>query len=221
VRTASIEDAAMVAALIADAFDALPVSQWLVPDDARRTRILRRVFSIHVEHAVTHGLMHVVADRHVPRGLTAAAVWFPDGAGTPPPTGYSERLGQAAGPWVERFRTLDAVMQTGHPNSHHHHLAFLAVDPTRQGEGLGSALLAHHHAVLDETHVPAYLEASSQHSRDLYTRRGYRPHGAPLSFPGGPDTGMWPMWREPKPTLNPLDADRANGSYDADAGGRD
>lgn len=196
------QDVDAVAALIADAFTPLPTSRWLVVDDGRslkRARVLRKVFTIHVGHAVEYGLVLVIADPAVPHQIAAAAVWFPDGAGTPPPADYDDRLTYAAGPWVERFRTLDAVMRAAHPGYRHQHLAFLAVDPARQGIGLGTALLRHHHHTLDHDRTPAYLEASSQTSRDLYTRHGYHPIGVPIALPGGPDPAMWPMWREPRP----------------------
>jgi GNAT superfamily N-acetyltransferase len=75
----------------------------------------------------------------------------------------------------------------------------LAVRPGQQGQGTGSMLLAAHHAALDRDRIPAYLEAASQRSRDLYLRHGYQPWpGAPYHLPGG-GPPMWPMWRDPQP----------------------
>ncbi|HEX5493068.1 MAG TPA: GNAT family N-acetyltransferase [Mycobacteriales bacterium] len=87
------------------------------------------------------------------------------------------------------------MFEAHHPSEPHHYLAFLAVRPERQGAGLGSALLRHHHARLDRTGVAAYLEASSPRSRELYLRHGYRPRGEPFTVPDG--TPFWPMWRTP------------------------
>ncbi|GAB3958082.1 hypothetical protein GCM10027614_74860 [Micromonospora vulcania] len=86
------------------------------------------------------------------------------------------------------------MFAANHPHTDHHHLAFLATRPDRQGQGLGTALLEHHHAWLDEAGMPGYLEASSPRSRDLYARNGYRT-GEPFRVPDG--TPFWPMWREP------------------------
>ena len=90
---------------------------------------------------------------------------------------------------------LDALFDQHHPTDPHHHLAFLAVHPDQQGQGLGSALLADYHARLDQRGVAAYLEASCERNRDLYLRHGYRPMGEPFRLPDGPP--MWPMWRPP------------------------
>jgi predicted N-acetyltransferase YhbS len=79
----------------------------------------------------------------------------------------------------------------------HHYLAFLAVRPSRQCRGIGSALLDRHHARLDDAGVPAYLEANHPRNRELYLRHGYRDR-AEIQLPdGGP--AVWPMWREPRP----------------------
>ena len=47
--------------------------------------------------------------------------------------------------------------------------------------------------------MPAYLEASSPRSRDLYAQHGYLA-GEPFRVPDG--TPFWPMWREPVGSLN-------------------
>jgi predicted N-acetyltransferase YhbS len=92
------------------------------------------------------------------------------------------------------YGTVDVTTETITP---HHYLAFLGVAPELQGHGIGSGLLNHHHARLDAQGLPAYLEASTERSRDLYLRHGYTLTGdAPLVLPdNGPP--IWPMWREP------------------------
>ncbi|HEX4813997.1 MAG TPA: GNAT family N-acetyltransferase [Nonomuraea sp.] len=184
VRTAAPEDAAAVAELIATAFAQLKVAAYLVPERRERHKIMTANVQIFVEHAVEHGEVHLVEDG------TAAAVWFPRTAPLPEPRDYDRRLVQATGSWVDRFRALDALFEAHHPAEPHHHLAFLAVHPDHQNQGLGSALLRHHH---DRTGgAAAYLEASSAGSRDLYARHGYRAR-EPFALPDG--TLFWPMWR--------------------------
>lgn len=182
-------DGGWIAGLIGEAFHPLAVACWLVPDPDLRARVLPANFRIIVEHALTYGEAHVTDDR------SAVAVWFPRDAGPlPAPDAYEQRLAAACGSATGRFQILDELFDQHHPEAPHHHLAFLAVRPGRQGRGLGSMLLAHHHAVLDDTATPAYLEASSQENRDLYLRHGYQP-GAPFHLPDR--TPMWPMWRPP------------------------
>jgi GNAT superfamily N-acetyltransferase len=163
------------------------VAAWLVADPARRSRVLLDVFRIHVEHAMTAGWTWIAGDQ------TGIAVWLPGGA--PPPPDHDRRLDAAAGPYVPRFRALDAAFERHHPREPHHYLAFLAVAPALQGLGVGSALLAWQHRVLDRGGMPAYLEASSVASRRLYLRHGYRDHGPAIDLPDGPR--VWPMRRLP------------------------
>ncbi len=179
----------LVAERIAEAFLVLDAPRWLVPDEDQREKVLAGQFEILVDHAMRHGLVFGTADRD------GVAVWFPSvGDAVPPPEDYDARLAAACGEYTERFAHLDELFAANHPHPDHHHLALLAVRPDRQGRGLGSALLRHHHAWLDANGVPGYLEAASKISVELYTRHGYQVR-EPFRLPDG--TPFWPMWREP------------------------
>jgi GNAT superfamily N-acetyltransferase len=189
---ARTRDAHQVAAVIAAAFGDLDVAAWLVPPAEDRQRVLYAHFRILVDHAIDHGDIQMTANR------AAAAVWLPRHRPLPDIPDYEHRLWLACGTYTERFAELDAAFDKHHPAEAHHHLALLAVEPARQGRGLGSALLARYHARLDRDRMPAYLEASSHNSRRLYLRYGYADHGDPLDLPDhGPR--LWPMWRTPQP----------------------
>lgn len=198
IRRARPDDAAQVAALVGTAFAPLKAVSWLLPEPSVRPRVMAADFLILVEHALKHGHVDLVdqvdqVDQEVDQGQ-AAAVWLDRTTEVPEPDDYDNRLKAACGEWVDRFRTLDALFEENHPEEPHQHLALLAVMPSRQGRGLGSALLRHHHAALDAMGTPAYLEASSPQSRDLYLRHGYELREA-FALPDG--TKFWPMWRPP------------------------
>jgi GNAT superfamily N-acetyltransferase len=180
------------AALIAEAFQVLAATHWLVPDPRRRYAVLRDQFTILVEDALLHGHVDLLADQ------SAAAVWFHRTQPVvPSPIDYHRRLQAACGPDTARFEHLDSLFDTHHPVAPHHHLALLAVAPAAQRTGRATALLNHHHTHLDDHGTAAYLEASSIGSRDLYHRHGYQQR--PLfALPDG--TPFWPMWRPPRPT---------------------
>lgn len=184
-------DAGWIADLVGAAFLHLPVTAWLVPDPDERARVMPRNFQILVEYVLEHGEVDTTADR------SGAALWLPRGATElPPPVDYDRRVEQACGAAAPRFHELDALFEKHHPDGGaHHHLALLGVRGDRQGQGIGSALLRHHHAELDRTGVPGFLEASSTGSRDLYARHGYQLLGEPYAVPNG--ALFWPMWREP------------------------
>lgn len=166
------------------------------PDAGERARVLPADFEIYVDHALTHGEIHLI--KRADGELVAAAVWFAQPTGPiPEPDNYEEQLVAACGTYVDRFRTLDRLFEDNHPSTYpHHHLAYLATRPDRQRGGLGSALLRHHHRQLDHFGTPAFLQASSEQARKLYERHGYECLGDPFYLPEG--SAFWPMWREPQ-----------------------
>ncbi len=191
VGEAQPSDIGHVSRLLADAFLNSPVGDWLIPDLVIRRRVYVYYFAIFVRH----GLRHATVALHQTR--TGAAIWYPRGEATPGPDNYQTQLAAACGPWTGRFQLLDATLAERHPAAFHHHLAFLGVSPTQQNKGVGSELLQHHHTLLDHAGIPAYLQASTARSRDLYLRHGYEA-GQPFHLPDdGPP--LWPMWRHPTP----------------------
>lgn len=199
---------AEVAMTIATAFAPLEVLGWLVPDPKQRVDVLAAQFTIFVEEALKQG--KVLVGSHGPAGATAihaAAVWFHELTGPHTlPDDYDERLVQACGPYIDRFRRLDDAFAEHHPDSYPHYcLTHLATLPDHQGHGLGSALLSYTHNQLDIAEVPSYLVASNTRTRDLYAQHGYQLRGAPLRLPE--DLLMWPMLREPQPLTDKASPD--------------
>lgn len=194
IRVATADQVGEVAALVARAFADLEVAEWLVPDDhERRVAALTGQFTILVEHAYRHGRIETIAD---PGGsLIATSVAIDYTTTVPEPPDYQSRLIEAVGDRLDRFATLDTAFEQHHPESEHHHLAFLAVAPEHQGTGLGTALMQSHRAHVDGAGIASYLEASNSRTRDLYIRHGYRAGGDIIKLPDGPQ--MYPMWREP------------------------
>jgi ribosomal protein S18 acetylase RimI-like enzyme len=85
-------------------------------------------------------------------------------------------------------------MEQRHPHDPPHwYLFILGVEQAAQGQGLGSALLAHMLARVDADGMPAYLESSNERNLALYGRHGFRVT-AEVVIPGGPR--IWPMWRK-------------------------
>ena len=183
-------DLDVLSQVIAGAFHDLAVSRWLIPDPDARRSIFPGYFGILLRHAMTAGMVSTTPQR------TAAALWLPATGPTPPPDGYTGRLAQITGPFLDRFVTFETELARRHPAGvFHHHLAILAVRPDTQRQGTGTALLQAHHAAFDWQGITAYLEASDERTRGLYLRHGYADHGAPIELPDGPS--MYPMVRIP------------------------
>lgn len=118
--------------------------------------------------------------------FAAAALWLPPGE-----SADSEAIEQLIGETVspERQAVAAAVgeqMDGFHPDEPHWYLSMIGADPARQGRGLGSALLAHVLALIDEQGLPAYLESSNPKNTPLYERFGFEVIGQiqPADFPG-------------------------------------
>jgi ribosomal protein S18 acetylase RimI-like enzyme len=150
------------------------------------------MFEAYVRHGLGHGAVEVTEE------MTAAAVWtIETGTLQPVPQAPAGRLAAALGHAAARVHAFDRALHEREPvGTPHEKLALLAVRPGRQGQGIGSMLLAYHLADLDQRLVPAYLEASNERSRELYRHFGFRDHGEPIQLPDGP--AMFPMWREPR-----------------------
>jgi GNAT superfamily N-acetyltransferase len=81
-----------------------------------------------------------------------------------------------------------------HPREQQHwYLAFIGVDPARQGCGVGAALLRSRLRRCDKEGLPAYLESSKLENVPLYQHFGFHVTGA-LGLPEGAPV-VNTMWR--------------------------
>jgi GNAT superfamily N-acetyltransferase len=190
-------DVETLSQVVADAFGDLAPGQWLIEDATARREIFPRFYRIYVDHAMANGMVFTTVDR------TAAALWVPVGLGGPEqPDGFDERVAEVTGQWAERFMLFEHELDGRYPTDvAYHYLAILAVRPDRQGQGIGTALLDAHHAVLDQEGIAAYLEASDERTRGVYLRHGYADYGSPVELPGGPF--VYPMLRHPRTAGDP------------------
>nr|WP_206323554.1 GNAT family N-acetyltransferase [Streptomyces sp. HNM0574] len=169
-----------------------PVSRWLFPEEAEREARHPLVFRAFLDTALAHGTVELTGDEGGP--VTGAALWFAVAGGE---LAGGEPLGKliaAAAPGNERLAAMGGLTGERHPMAEDHaYLQAIAVTPGRRRRGLGSALLAPMLERCDARGLPAYLEASSPGSRELYLGLGFTGLGPPLQLPDGPP--MWPMWR--------------------------
>ncbi|MFG1779042.1 GNAT family N-acetyltransferase [Micromonospora sp. NPDC049048] len=188
VRQATRDDAGPLITVLVEAFLNGPVADWLVPDLDERRNVYFRYFTHVLHHGLQHGRVDTTSD------LSAVAIWYTrDEVPLRAPADHHHKVEEATGRYAPKFLLLDAIFETHHPQAPHDYLAYVAVDPCQQGQGVGSALLTTAHRTLDATNRPAYLEASNTRNRDLYLRLGYR-QGAPIHLPTqGPL--IWRMWR--------------------------
>lgn len=82
-----------------------------------------------------------------------------------------------------------------HPPAPHWHLAIIGTDPIYQGQGYGSALLAHTLATCDQQQALVYLEATNPRSVALYQQHGFEVLG---TVQAGNSPTLYPMLRPPQ-----------------------
>ncbi|MGW0241439.1 GNAT family N-acetyltransferase [Micromonospora chalcea] len=191
IRRASTADAAVVTAILAEAFMQDPVSGWVFPADDHRARVHPAFFGPFVALALRTGEVHLAGD-----GL-GATLWLPTGDGHEAEEGdeFAEMEAAIGAEAMKRFGMLDEMMGARHPSEPHWYLPFIAVHPDHHGKGVGSALLRNKLAELDQAGSAAYLEASSPRNAALYERLGFQRRPVTLDLPDGPS--LYPMWRDP------------------------
>jgi GNAT superfamily N-acetyltransferase len=191
IRKATGEDSRAMVEAMARAFYDDPVFEWFFPDGGKRLAQCRRYFAGRTRILLRQDEIYTVD------GGVAAAMWARPGEWRDPPfevlrqfAFFAPAIGRRIPQALKGLRDIEER----HPKPPHWYLAVLGTDPSRQGEGLGSAVLQ---PVLDECdrlEVPAYLETSTERNVAFYTRHGFRVSDE-LTMPDGPR--MWLMWRDP------------------------
>lgn len=175
VRRATRSDVPALADVLARAFARDPFFGWLAGDAPERGQRTRDGWDALLRFA-SAGLRETwTTDDHA-----GAAIWIPPGR---PASSVldSLRLTPALARMTtwRRLRAVSAALETleDHRRRHvpgpHYYLAALGVEPDRQGEGIGSALLVPVLDAADAAGVEAYLETATARNVLLYERHGF------------------------------------------------
>jgi ribosomal protein S18 acetylase RimI-like enzyme len=189
VSTVPIADGERAMATIVTAFTADPPVRWILPEPQQYLthgpEFVRRFCGTAFDHQ----------SGFAAEGFSGAALWLPPGV-DPDDEGIEEWIGDAV-PEAdqEKVGAFFEEMDKFHPHDPIWYLAMIGVDPGSQGMGLGSAMLSHTLEQVDRDSKPAYLEATTTRSRDLYARHGFEVIGEIQAADSPP---MYPMLREPR-----------------------
>jgi ribosomal protein S18 acetylase RimI-like enzyme len=191
VRHARTEDAPDLARVLARAFDDDPVTRWVYGEGRGRARWSANFFRWQLRRLTPQDVTWTTEDHE------GAALWaLPDRWRET--TGEMLRLlaGTLPGVLGRAPRVLKGLgqVEARHPERSHMYLAVLGVDPGRQGEGIGSALIGPGLELCDREGLPAYLETAKERNLAFYGRHGFR-ITEELALPKGPP--IWLMWRDP------------------------
>src|SRR4051794_34865968 len=95
IRSARVDDVAIVADVLAQAFYDDPVFGWCLPDGARRAAVLPRFFELVTSTLLAYDQVHVTAS------TSGAALWVPPGQPSVPEAdapAFFDALGDVVGP---------------------------------------------------------------------------------------------------------------------------
>jgi ribosomal protein S18 acetylase RimI-like enzyme len=189
VRKAVWSDAPALAATLARAFADDPLTSHLLPDEARRTTALPRMFKLLFKLGLPYGACFTT------NGYESVTLWRP-------PNGWHvhlkdyilnapELLGIFRADVLNVMATMDRVEKV-HPRTPHWYLQTIGTDPGKQGKGFGSLIMRHQLAIADAARIPCYLESSKDTNLPIYRSFGFEVTGE-IKIPNGPT--LWPMWR--------------------------
>jgi ribosomal protein S18 acetylase RimI-like enzyme len=198
VRRATTGDIGPLAAVLARAFAHDPYHLFLAGPAPERSQRMRDGWAGLLRHSSNR-----LSDTWTTDDRAGVAVWYPPGyrgASFVDSLRLLPSVTRLAGSW-RRLREISRAVaaleerRRHHVHGPHFYLSVLAVEPERQGEGLGTALLRPGLAAADERRVPAYLETATARNVLLYERVGFDVIEE-LTLPGT-DIHGWLMRREP------------------------
>lgn len=192
VRKVTRADVRRLSGAMARAFYDDPAVSHSLVDEPHRMRRLEQGFELFLNQVyLRHDECYTTA------GLSGGALWLPPRRWKL--DGFEQlrlvaRMARVHGRALPRVLRVLGFLEGRHPHEPHYYLAFVGVEPARQGRGMGSALLRPILERCDRDRTPAYLEASSERNRALYERHGFEVVEEARLPAGGPP--IWPMWRE-------------------------
>jgi ribosomal protein S18 acetylase RimI-like enzyme len=191
-------DIKQTARVLARAFHDDPGVVWISPREGPRKRLLRWNFEVFLRYGLRFGKAY-----RTPETLDAAAIWLPPleprfSVWQLARLGYLKAVFKLA-PWalIRQLATmakLDGLHRRDVPGPHWY-LAVLGVDPPRQGQGVGGAIIQPMLRRADIERLPCYLETGTEIDVRFYRKHGFEvlaEGDAPL---GGPH--YWTMLRQP------------------------
>jgi GNAT superfamily N-acetyltransferase len=158
--------------VLVTAFTADPVIRWMYPDSTGYLTSFPAFLRAFGGKAFTSQTVWRLGE------FEAVALWFPPEVG-PDGDAVVAEVQQSVSDdrHVDLLAVLDQ-MDGAHPAFPHWYLPWFGVDGARQGRGLGGELMGSCLQVVDEDHLPAYLESPNPRNIPFYERHGFEVTGA-------------------------------------------
>jgi ribosomal protein S18 acetylase RimI-like enzyme len=166
------------------AFASDPIERWMWRESAEYLACFPRFLAAFGGQSFAAGTAWNLGD------FSAVALWFPPG--TEPDDGaIASVVSETVEPTLhEDVFAVAEQMQAAHPTFPHWYLPWLGVDPASHGRGLGGRLLGECLRIVDDDHLPAYLETPNPRTIPFYERAGFAVTGEARSGDCPPLTFM-------------------------------
>jgi GNAT superfamily N-acetyltransferase len=195
-----LDQAARAARMLTQAFWEDPVITHYLDDPERRRLAFPAFFRGAIFDGFDSGYIYGAWEGN---RLAGCALWIP-------PSGQVQASSALAIRSKRAFRTVERLfpdtvgplyagfgaLGTSHPAEPHWYLAFVGVDPKRQGKGIGARLLAPVLELADAKKELCYLETPFPQTHAFYRRLGFEL--GPQLFPFEGAAGIWTMVRKPR-----------------------
>lgn len=176
-------------AILLMAFSADPVARWTYPNAADYVRYFPEFIRAFAGRAFLSGTAYVSKDEG------GTALWLPPNVGPDEDAVMEVFERSVSADLKEDVYNLLEAMGSFHPDEPHWYLPMIGVDTAKQGNGVGSALMAMAVARCDSDELPAYLESTNPRNISLYERFGFEVIGK-IQYGGSPP--VFPMLRMPR-----------------------
>ena len=177
-----------------------PFYAFHFPREKSRSKCLSIFFRTVLGHLGPSG--RVVTARGPGEHIVGVAVWLPTGAYPQP---MWTQLSQLPGLMrslahhprsIVRANAYFNAATKAHTKDPHWYLLVLAVVPPLQGQGIGSTLVSHGLALVDEEGVASYLDTQDKQNLAYYRKFGYQLQDTLRPVAHGPE--LYTMLRPPR-----------------------
>jgi ribosomal protein S18 acetylase RimI-like enzyme len=177
-----------------------PLYRMLIPETEQRRLSLQALWSALIKTSSRYGVVDTTPD------IAGIACWLAPGnadlglwpmvrTGLALPRAMMQFPADSRKKFLEMVSTTDRIRLQHMPHPHWY-LWALAVDPARQGAGIGGTLLAATLRRADAGELPCYLETETESNVAFYTRRGFKVVHEEVFA----ELRLWSMLRAPRPS---------------------
>ena len=152
-----------------------PLFQYLIPDEARRARLLPSFHGITIRYAMRYGKVYTTPE------ISGVACWLAPGHTTPTWWGMLRAALHGAPAsfgltGLRRYLPIGDYVEKVHEQAAsglHWYLWELGVDPSRQHQGIGGQLMRPIRARAARDNLPCYLETMNEINVPFYEKHGF------------------------------------------------